>query len=74
MSFNGAEDRRVQRTFSGMLPPMFDSVIATYPDAYTEIYVYTMKSKEGPDTVTGTIEVKYIDTAKTKLDYAKRTL
>ena len=74
MSFNGAEDRRVQRTFSGMLPPMFDGVTATYPDAYTEIYVYTMKSVSGPDAVTGVIEVKYLDTAKTQLDYAKRTL
>jgi hypothetical protein len=74
MSFPGAEDRRVQRTFSGLLPPMFDAIIASYPDPLTEVYVYTMKSHQGPDTVTGVIEVKYLDTDKEQLEYVKRTL
>jgi hypothetical protein len=74
MSFQGAEDRKVQRTFQGLLPPMFDSVSATYPDSLTEIYVYTMKSPIGPDTVTGVIEVKYLAADKAQLEYAKRTL
>jgi hypothetical protein len=74
VSYDGAEDRRIQRTFQGLLPPFFDAVTATYPDAYTEIYVYTAKNKSGPDSVTGVVEVKYLDTGKTQIDYAKRTL
>lgn len=74
MSFQGAEDRKVQRTFQGLLPPMFDAVTASYPDSLTEVYIYTMKSTAGPDTVTGVVEVKYLDIDKNQLEYAKRTL
>lgn len=67
-----AVNRRASKVYSGLLPPVFDTVLASYPDPLTEQYTYSYVDLETQvNKIAKVIEVTYTDASKTFLSSVK---
>ena len=67
-----SKNRYGQRVYQGILPPWWDTVDVTYPDATTEVYTYSVKNEGDVLEIQAIINVLYTDTSKSDILQVKK--